>query len=166
MKPQINAPAMEDKHLCLRALTARELMTRNPLSIRDTATPFEAANFFNDHHVSAAPVIDERGKPIGVLSLSDLVWYQRAKGGIFESPHEFYQAIEACLALRNKPHALTIQDIMTPAVFAVSPETPLQDVVQEMHASKVHRLFVVDKFGALVGVITSFDFVIALATGQ
>lgn len=153
----------------LRALLgrpARELMTPNPVSLRDSATPFEAAEFFNKNHVSAAPVIDEAGKPVGVISLSDLVWYQRTRGANFESPHEFYAAIGAAPSSTESKHRpiVHIRDIMTPAIFSVSPQTTIQDVVQEMFASKVHRLFVVDQTDALIGTISAFDVVRALAS--
>ena len=46
---------------------------------------------------------------------------------------------------------------MTPAVFSVTPQTPASKVVAEMLALHVHRLFVVDNTGVLVGVITALD---------
>jgi CBS domain-containing protein len=50
-----------------------------------------------------------------------------------------------------------VRDLMTPAVFAVSPESSAAEVVREMLALKVHRLFVVDTCGVLVGVISALD---------
>jgi CBS-domain-containing membrane protein len=46
---------------------------------------------------------------------------------------------------------------MTPTVLAVEPETPALEVVAEMLALKVHRLFVRDEDGVLVGVISALD---------
>jgi len=46
---------------------------------------------------------------------------------------------------------------MTPAVFAVSPDTPVHRVVSDMVGLHVHRLFVVDADGILVGVISTMD---------
>src|SRR5438552_2327638 len=66
--------------LSLRAETAEELMTANPLSIRDVATVREAVAFLIDHGISAAPVIDQAGQPVGVLSRSDLIVHEREKG--------------------------------------------------------------------------------------
>ena len=50
-----------------------------------------------------------------------------------------------------------VRDIMTPVVFAVSPRTPARRVVSEMLSRRVHRLFVVDAEGILVGVISATD---------
>jgi CBS domain-containing protein len=46
---------------------------------------------------------------------------------------------------------------MTPTVFAVQPEVPVTRVVGDMVAFKIHRLFVIDKGGMLLGVISAFD---------
>ena len=42
-------------------------------------------------------------------------------------------------------------------VFSVTPQTPAARVVADMLALKVHRLFVVDEAGVLVGVISAVD---------
>jgi CBS domain-containing protein len=46
---------------------------------------------------------------------------------------------------------------MTPVVFSVAPDAAAAKVVQEMVALKVHRLFVVENTGVLVGVISALD---------
>jgi len=56
-----------------------------------------------------------------------------------------------------------VEDIMTPAVFCVQPDTPALQVIQELQKLKVHQVFVVDGSGVLVGVITAIDIVRKLA---
>jgi len=46
---------------------------------------------------------------------------------------------------------------MTPAVFSVGPDTPAAKVVHDLLSLNVHRLFVVDENGVLVGVISTID---------
>jgi CBS domain-containing protein len=48
-------------------------------------------------------------------------------------------------------------DIMTPAIFAVAPETPAAEVAGQMVDLNVHRLFVVDHDNVLIGVISALD---------
>jgi CBS-domain-containing membrane protein len=50
-----------------------------------------------------------------------------------------------------------VRDIMTPVVFSVAPDCPVQRVVRDMLALRVHRLFVVDSSGVLVGVVSAMD---------
>jgi predicted transcriptional regulator len=50
-----------------------------------------------------------------------------------------------------------VHEIMTPTVFAVRPDDPVTSVVADMVAYKIHRLFVIDQRGTLLGVISAFD---------
>ena len=46
---------------------------------------------------------------------------------------------------------------MTPVVYSVQPNTSVGNVVEKMLDKHVHRLFVVDDMGVLIGVISTFD---------
>lgn len=121
--------------LILRARTAAEMMTPNPFSIGQNATIREAAAFLTGRGISAAPVIDEAGRPVGVVSRSDLiVSYQTVQTG-----------------------RVPVQTLMTPTVFCVHPDAPAWEVVGMMVDLGVRRLFVVDDSGVLVGVISALD---------
>ena len=48
-------------------------MTKNPVSIRDDATIQSAAAFLIEKEISGAPVIDDAGRAVGVLSHTDIV---------------------------------------------------------------------------------------------
>ena len=134
--------------LTLAAETAAELMTDNPVSIRADATLAESIALLADKNLSAAPVIDESGRPVGVLSRADILIHGREQ-------------------TRHRPAGPDMDptrahDLMTPAVFSVTPETPAGRVVEEMVALNVHQLFVVDHDGSLIGVIRANDILRAL----
>jgi CBS domain-containing protein len=148
--------------LTLEARTAAELMATNPVSLRADATVSEALNCFTTKGITAAPVIDEAGHPIGVLSRSDLLVHQREALAQPAASAAFFQ--DATLELPARSTAapapsrrVTVAELMTPAVFAVAPDAPARRVVEEMLALRVHRLFVVDEDGFLVGVISAMD---------
>ena len=138
--------------LVLNARTAADLMTPNPVSLRETVTAGEAAAFLTERGISAAPVINEAGAPVGVLSQTDLVVHdretmdslaaRRRRGEKFRQPAE--------------DEAL-VRDLMTPTVFTVRLEAPAAQVVEDMLALRVHRLFVVDDDDVLVGVVAATD---------
>jgi CBS domain-containing protein len=150
----------------LYAETATELMTPNPVSVRDVATVREAISLLIDKGISAAPVIDEAGRPVGVLSRADILVHDRETIRHLAMAPEYYHRSDLVL---DSGEALTegfqveradddqVRDLMTPAVFSVTPETPAYRVVADMVALKVHRLFVVDRSGVLVGVISALD---------
>src|SRR5438128_2155550 len=57
-----------ETQLILHARTAADLMVPNPISLRAEAAVAEAAVLFTEKGITAAPVIDEAGRPIGVVS--------------------------------------------------------------------------------------------------
>ncbi len=46
---------------------------------------------------------------------------------------------------------------MTPAVFSVTPQTPVEQVVEQLLTLNVHQLYVVDEEQFLLGVISAHD---------
>ena len=148
----------------LEALTAADLMALSPVSLRARACVREALALFTDKNYSAAPVIDEAGHPVGVLSRSDLLVHEREHGlKIGHSPaYHFENEVRHGKRVPEdfeieEVDDTTVGDLMTPAVFSVPPETPVDKVISEMVALHVHRLFVVDKTGTLIGVISTMD---------
>jgi predicted transcriptional regulator len=147
----------------LHAETAADLMVSNPVSIRDEASVLDAILFFTSKGFSAAPVIDAAGCPVGVVSRSDVLihertnaqWGSRANERFESGDHnDESQSVAARIAGDGGMH---VSDLMTPAVFSVAPDTTAAKVIQEMLALNVHRLFVVDADGVLVGVISPLD---------
>lgn len=162
-----NSPkAAATNRLFLAAETAADLMTSNPVSVAANETVREATAFLTDKGFSAAPVIDAAGRPIGVLSRSDILVHDREKVEYVPPVPEYYDraalATPAGEPLRTgfeveNVDRTRVRDIMTPVVFSVTPETPVNRVVADMVALKVHRLFVVDRNGVMVGVISVLD---------
>jgi CBS-domain-containing membrane protein len=144
--------------------TARDFMTASPQSIRADALVREAVAFLADKGFHAAPVIDGAGRPVGVVSQSDIVVHDRENPVRHDIPDYYHRA-----DLGKRPDEMpegfqveevdrtTVRDIMTPVVFHVQPDAPAGHIIAEMVALRVHRLFVVDAAGTLVGVISALD---------
>lgn len=128
--------------LSLDAARADELMTPNPMSIRAEATVPEAVAVLTERGFCAAPVIGESGRPIGVVSQTDILIHERER---------MRSAVVPSL------NATLVRDIMTPAVFSVSPQTPVEQVVEQLLTLNVHQLYVVDEEQFLLGVISAHD---------
>jgi CBS domain-containing protein len=142
----------------LGELTAADLMTPNPVSLRDTAPFEEAVAFLTDQGYSAAPVIDAAGRPVGVISRTDIVVYERRRIAAAPSAFDCYERAELADAPElPEQETATVRDLMTAALFSAAPETPAANVAEQMVAMNVHRLFVVDHDGVLVGVISALD---------
>jgi CBS-domain-containing membrane protein len=161
----MNATVAAPPRLCLAAETAADLMSLNPVSIRSDATLREAVLLLHDRHFGAAPVIDEAGRAVGVISRSDVLAHDRETVA-YAKPTPQYDPRD--LTLSSGEHlpdefqvelvdGTTVAEVMTPAVFGVRPSTPAAEVVGQMVSLDVHRLFVVDDDGVLVGVVTTMD---------
>jgi CBS domain-containing protein len=136
--------------------TAADLMVPNPVSIRDTATILEAVSLFTQRGLSAAPVSDNAGRPVGVLSQTDLLIHEREQ---FRAPAKAAPSAgpPGQASPESGPDRARVRDIMTPAVFAVPSNYSASQVMDEILRLKVHQLFVVDDSGVLVGVIGVLD---------
>ncbi|MCE9533807.1 MAG: CBS domain-containing protein [Planctomycetes bacterium] len=157
---------MRKSLLTLHASTAADVMSANPMSIRDQASVREAVLFLTDRRISAAPVINEAGRPVGVISEADILNYDREHIDHLHPVPEYYLRSELTLSSGEKlPDEFEIEvdddskvtDIMTPVIYAVTPETPIESVVAELVSRRIHRLFVVDDDDSLIGVITTLD---------
>lgn len=161
--------------MVLWADTAADLMTPNPVSLDAGETFKEAVAFLADKGYSAAPVIDKAGRPIGVLSQSDIVAHDRETVAYLEAHPADVERIDRSVRdveavgrgfqVECVDHT-TVRDVMTPAVFSVAPSTPAQQVIDEMVLRQIHRLFVTDDHGVLIGVITSGDVLRHLRPGS
>ena len=106
--------------------------------------------------ISAAPVIDEAGRPVGVVSSTDILIHV-GQGAVYRVGSPEPPALSGDGPRADVTDRSTVQDVMTSGVFCVRPETSAAQVVKKMLALKVRRLFVVDVEGVLVGVISAID---------
>jgi CBS domain-containing protein len=146
--------------LVLDAATA-DLMSPNPVSVREDALVRDAIELMTRRAVSAAPVIDDAGRAVGVVSQADVLAHQHERNQAAPRP-PFYTRVDleevgVWPAAVGPDDGTTVGQIMTPAVFAVPPDAPVTRVVDELSRLRVHRLFVADRTGTLVGVISLFD---------
>jgi CBS domain-containing protein len=145
-------------------------MTPNPITVCASAPMKEAVAIMVERGVSAVPVVDEDGKPVGVLSQTDIVIHDHNKPA--HAVPEYYTTTDAVtggtrLLTRFPPgsaESTRVHELMTPTVFAVRPNDSVMRVVGDMVAFKIHRLFVVNVNGVLLGVISAFDVLRKLST--
>jgi predicted transcriptional regulator len=125
----------------LAGVRVQDLMTAGPLSVRHNATIREAAVFLDRREVGGAPVVNEAGRAIGVLSRFDVL-----------------------LAVNAGLEGAPVREVMTPSVIAVRPHTPALDALDHMVRHMVRRVFVVDDEGVSIGVVSMTDLGRGLAT--
>ena len=153
---QILTDRTENTHRSRLPDTAAVLMTRNPVSLDHRISVPEAAAALVRREIGAAPVINEAGRAIGVISQSDIVRHAVKNPRILGPSQGDLRSQDDPLEPGMRA-TLTVAEIMTPTVYCVRPDTPVNDIIGEFLAHDVHRLFVADEDEVLIGVITSLD---------
>jgi CBS domain-containing protein len=103
-------------------------------------------------------VIDEAGRPIGVVSRTDLLDYWGRRRDRLVALANGETTPNSLTASHGEPNAdLIASEFMTPVVFSVTVNTPVAKVIDKILALEVRCLFVTDEHGVLVGAISVFD---------
>jgi acetoin utilization protein AcuB len=123
--------------------TVREYMTPSPFTIGADQMLTVANEIMRAHRIRHLPVL-RGGKLVGILSQRDV------------------QLIASLPSVHIEE--VPVEDAMSDNVYAVEPETPLEEVAAVMAAHKYGTALVVDK-GHLKGVFTTVDALHALADG-
>lgn len=153
------------------SLTAKDIMNKEVMRVREDMTVVELAAFLTDQEISGAPVEDEHGKLVGVVSLTDIVRAASSGGERYAHDHDpnFYVRgweeqieVEDLESLHFDDEGLVVRDIMTPSVFAIEADTPVGQVASSMMDSHLHRMLVVQQ-DEVVGIISTSDMLQLLA---
>lgn len=151
-----------ERLLCLRV---SDVMTRAVISVpAGVAMPVAAATLV-DSRISGAPVVNEQGRCVGVLSAADFV---RRAVWTDEVPRR-KGANECCPTTshltdgdRRRPATDLVASYMSPAVHSVNVNRPLMEAARLMCQHHIHRLIVLNDEGRPAGVLTSLDLTAAL----
>ncbi|CAN5199006.1 HPP family protein [soil metagenome] len=115
------------------ALAAADIMSRDVITIHTDASVAEARRLLSDRDLLSLPMIDDRGRVVGVVTPLDLI--------------------------RPGAHA---RDIASKPLLA-GPQTPVADLVRPLSEGRRHEIMIVGADGRLLGMVTQTDLIAALA---
>jgi CBS domain-containing protein len=150
-------------------LTVKDVMATGLVTVRATTTVAEASRLLGERHVSGAPVVDDAGHLVGVVSRADLLrgWESAAA----ERRRTFYQAAsgepvvlpgeDVGEELGSRP----VSEVMMPLIFSVQEGDALRKAAALMSAEGIHRLIVLDG-ERIVGLLSASDLVAAIGDGR
>jgi CBS domain-containing protein len=149
----------------MKDLKAKDVMTKNVLTVGEDWLIDQLAEFLIEHGISGAPVLSVEGKLIGVVSVTDIARFTShpVRERQTEDPHDYY--LEADLALAREELSsfnftmgdlVSVRDIMTPAIFSVGVDESVARVADTMVRGRVHRVFVTNE-KQIVGIISTLD---------
>jgi CBS domain-containing protein len=133
-------------------------MNPDVVCARPGMTVGEVRNLLAARGISGAPVVDESGGILGVVSQSDLVRRTSQPTTMGESGR-FFTNVNEYRDLANLPRDLSdapVEAVMSKDVYTVPRDSTAAEGASLMRERKIHRLFVTEE-GSLVGVVTSLD---------
>ena len=118
-------------------MLAKDIMTEQVTTVNANMTPGELAKIFTHHNISGAPVLDEKGELMGIVSDGDIL---------------------------NKK-GKRVSSLMSKRIISVSEDTPVEEIANLMTAHKIKRVPVLRR-EKLVGIVSRADIVRAIAMGK
>jgi CBS domain-containing protein len=144
-------------------MRARDVMVSPVITVKSHSSIHELAKIFMERHISAAPVVDERGQVIGIVSEGDLM---RRSENRTERHHPWwlqpFLSIETLATEYVKAHARKVADVMTRNVISADPDTPLSEIATLLEKNSIKRV-PITRDGQLFGIVTRANLVQAIA---
>ncbi|WP_329567710.1 CBS domain-containing protein [Streptomyces sp. NBC_01361] len=135
----------------MRHRKVSELMTREVITVPQNAAFKDIVRTLTEHQVSAVPVVDSAGRPLGLISEGDLLQKSAGQGDYFRSLPE-REALQ-----EDKAAALRAEELMSAPPVCANPDWTVAEAARLMEAQGVKRLLVVDETDMLVGIVSRRD---------
>lgn len=130
-----------------------DLMTSAVVSVRRDTGFKDIAEHLAEHDITAVPVVDDQGRPVGVVSEADLLRKQESQA----DPGGHLTAAHLLPPERAKARALTAEELMTSPAVTARPQWSVVEAARAMARHHVKRLPVADDAGRLVGIVSRSD---------
>lgn len=150
-------------------MQAKDLMTRDVVVVRPDTPVREIARVLLDRTISAVPVVDAAGAPVGMVSEGDLIGRNEAER---DARRDWWLALLAegealsadFLASLGARHE-TAQDVMAAPVITIDDSTEAAEIARLLATYRIKRLPVV-RDGRIVGIVSRADLLKALTAGR
>jgi len=117
----------------MKTTTADEVMTKNPVVLGLGTTVWQALEKFKDTKFRVLPVVDDKAHVAGVVNLEDLGYV-----------NIYHQEISLSESVMHKP-------------MLINEKASVENIAQLMMENEEDHVFVIDKDGKLIGVISGID---------
>jgi CBS domain-containing protein len=153
-----------------RRIEVEKIMSAPVKAITAGSTLAEAIELLSDEHIGGAVVTSAAGKPLGVVSATDILaffagqergaWYFSTypwpeESAVRELEPRLESSEEDVIGRTN------VEAVMTPEVLAVDIRAKLPEAIRLMARRGVHRVLVL-RDGAVAGIVSTMDVVKAL----
>jgi len=144
-------------------MNASAVMVSDVITVKPDDTVQDVAGLLLVNRISAAPVVDDSGKMVGIVSEGDLL-----RRGENRTEHErpwwlkLLMGREFLAAEFIKEYGRKIADVMTHEVISAKPDTPVVDIATLLERHRIKRVPIVQN-GKIVGIVSRANLIQALA---
>jgi CBS domain-containing protein len=125
----------------LAKMKVEAIMTKTPVSVNQSATLLEVKNIIEQLNIHHVPVTDDKGIILGMISKSDILmlfdWNPDSNNAKFNTSNAF--------------------DFCTKKVFVIREDDYVLECYSLFKSNAIRSLPVVNKDGALTGIVTTMD---------
>ncbi len=143
-------------------LLARDIMTREVVTIHHSASVRELAKLLAEKGITGVPVVDEDKRLLGMISMRDLIVEEVR--GLSENLdyQDIYELFSSALNVEETERVsvkqLWVEELMTRKVYTALETTPVREICKIMQVRNVHRIPIL-RDDKLVGLVTAMDIV-------
>ncbi len=123
-------------------LYASDVMVKDVITVTESTPLKDVTRMFAEKKITGAPVVNDKGELVGVISETDVIRKTTSIGAWSPS---------------------TVGQIMTKPAVTVAPDETLQRVCEMMYNRRIHRV-VVAEGTQIKGILTTMDILRAIAT--
>jgi CBS domain-containing protein len=139
-----------------RMSAIQDIMSRDFVSVRPGEDIATVVSLMIGRHLGCLPVVNERGRPIGIITKFDLV-------------EQFDAAMHLEAGGCAFPVDLKVQtadDVMMPIALTLDEHASVAHASAMMVSEEIHHVLIISADGTLVGVVSSNDIVRWVADGD
>lgn len=134
--------------------TVRDIMSPIVFCVDDSTFLPQAAQSLRDHSISGAPVVNDQGEYVGVLSQTDV---NKVLASVSEEASRASFSFED-YGVSPDVQSVRVKDVMTAHILKISADATLEELGQALLVGSVHRLLVEDD-GEVIGLVTTTDLI-------
>ena len=152
----------------MKSMKAKDIMATNVITINENVSVKEAAKILLDNKIGGAPVVDDVGDVIGIVTEDDLIMQDVRLN--FPTYLHFLDGYICLGSLKRfeedlkKAVGARVKEVMTEDIICVNEDDSVRDVATILVDKKIGRVPVL-KGKKLVGIIAKADIIKVIAKG-
>ena len=150
--------------------TARDVMQTEVLVLNESDSLLEAHQFFLRHDITGAPVVNDDGLLVGVVSISDLMRAEDEDRDTSRTVADYFSDYSGYAnpnfdldELRERLSEIPVSEVMTQDPICVAPDCPVNEIAALIRKHRIHRVLVASPGSEgeqeIAGIISLFDLV-------